>query len=234
MPVALLFDLDGTLVLGGGAGRRAMQRAVREWTQTENDLSGVDMAGRTDPDIFRDLLRASGRPDEPVREDLIALYLQCLREEVARTPGRMAPGVQALLECLAADPHVRLALATGNLEAGARIKLEPHGLNGYFPLGGYGSDSSRREELVATAYRRILQREGLERRTRGIQAIVVGDTPRDVAAARANHMACIAVATGPFDRESLLAAGADVVFADLTEPELFLNAVRRLASPAAG
>src|SRR5690606_21646459 len=134
------FDLDGTLVLGEGAGRRAMERAVLEWTKANRDLSGVDMAGRTDLAIFRDLLKACGRPGEPVADELIALYLRCLREEVARRPGRVAAGVYRLQERGAAEPGIRLALATGNLEAGARIKLETNRLNGYFPLGGFGND----------------------------------------------------------------------------------------------
>lgn len=220
MPVALLFDLDGTLIKGEGAGVRAMIQSVREWTGRP-DVHKADMAGRTDLEIFREMLARVGLADPTPPPELLDLYLTYLEKEVARTPGRTAPGVKDLLLRCQEDTRLRLALATGNLEAGARIKLEPHGLNPFFPVGGYGSDTNDRKQLVALALERVRQREG----RRDVKAIVVGDTPRDVAAAHANGMPCIAVATGPFDAAALAAAGADWVFEDLRQGDAFLDAV---------
>lgn len=229
MPVALLFDLDGTLITGGGAGGRAMVRAVQAWAGSSREVFRPDMAGRTDPDIFRDLLAQLGIEVAEPPEDLVALYVQHLRHEVGRTPGRLAPGVRELVSACAAVPEFRLALATGNIEPGARIKLEPHGLNPYFPVGGFGDDSRDRRELVATALRRVREREG----GAPVPGIVIGDTPRDVHAAHANGLPCVAVATGPFDAASLAAAGADRVLPDLSDRDAFFEAVESLAKGGA-
>src|SRR5690606_1451284 len=144
-----------------------------------------------------------------------------LRREVQRTPGRLAPGVREALTACSDHPGLRLALATGNIEEGARIKLDPHGLNSFFPVGGYGSDSGDRAQLVARALERVKAREGRE----DMRGIVIGDTPRDVAAAHANGMPCVAVATGPYDAAALRDAGADRVLTDMSRVEEFLAAV---------
>lgn len=220
--VALLFDLDGTLVRGQGAGARAMRDAVRQWLGMEDELPSPDTAGQTDLFIFRDLLARAGASYEAPPPGLIELYVQRLREEVNRTPGILLPGVRDVLERSHANGSFRLALATGNIEEGARIKLEPHGLNPFFPVGGYGSDSEERGELVATALERVRRRE----RDRSLPGVVIGDTPRDVAAARANGLPCVAVATGSFSATALAEAGADHVLPDLSDPEAFFRAVR--------
>lgn len=221
MPVALLFDLDGTLIQGEGAGSRAMLQAVREWAGVPV-VHKPDMAGRTDPEIFREMLAQLGFEDTTPPPELMDLYLVHLEREVGKAPGRAAPGVKALLEACQEEPRIRMmALATGNVEAGARIKLEPHGMNGFFPVGGYGSDSRDRPQLVGIALQRARVRAGVP----DMPGVVIGDTPRDVAAARANGMRCIAVATGPYDVASLEAAGADWVFEDLTRVDAFFEAV---------
>lgn len=220
--VALLFDLDGTLVRGAGAGARAMRDAVRQWLGGQEEIPAPDTAGQTDLYLFRDLLARAGVSYEAPPPDLIELYVERLREEVSRAPGTLLPGVRDVLERSRGDGRFRLALATGNIEEGARIKLDPHGLNPFFPVGGYGSDSADRAELVATALERVRRREG----DGALPGVVIGDTPRDVAAARANGLPCVAVATGSFSAAALEEAGAEWVLADLSDGDAFFRAVR--------
>jgi phosphoglycolate phosphatase len=226
MPKLLLFDVDGTLVLTGGAGERAMNRAFAELFGITRGFEGIPMAGRTDPIIVNEALAkagidASGASIARFRER----YFARLAEEMdvpGPRKGRM-PGVGRLLDALEARPDALLALLTGNYAEAARIKLGHFDLWRYFACGAFGEDAAERSQLVEVALRRC-QALGSPEVARG-DVFVVGDTPLDVACARANGAKAIAVATGPYGVGQLRESGADVVFEDLSETATFLTFV---------
>lgn len=201
-----LFDLDGTLLLSGGAGMRALNRAfVREYCLAEA-MEHIRAAGLTDPMIVTEALRTHfGRaPRDGEVARLLALYLAYLPEEVAASEKfRLMPGVPDVIDRLAARGD-QVGLATGNMREGARIKLGHAGLWDRFPFGGFADDSPDRATLVRVAASRAPVPAA------PADTWVVGDTPRDVAAARACGFRALAVATGPHAIDELRATGADV------------------------
>jgi phosphoglycolate phosphatase len=229
MSKLVLFDIDGTLVLTGGAGLRAMTRACQEIVGHADALDGIPVAGRTDWIILHDTLSRLGRDlDRDLFDRLRDRYVEYLRHEILQ-PGKgfngALPGVPELLESLHGRDDVHLALLTGNFEAGARIKLERFDLWRYFRCGAYGDDAPDRNALVPVAVERAA--------ACGIPAmlpadvIVVGDTPHDVACARAAGATPIGVATGGYTADELRACGADVVFDTLRDTERVIEAVGR-------
>lgn len=225
----VLFDIDGTLVLTGGAGLRAMNRACEEIAGHTDALADIPVAGRTDRVILQDVVARLGRElDEGLLADLRARYLEHLREEIER-PGRgvkaVMPGIRELLDALTMRPDVFVGLLTGNFEEGARIKLGHFDLWRYFRCGAYGDDAADRNVLVPFAFERA-RRMGLPD-LHPAHILVVGDTPHDVACARAVGAVPIGVATGGFSVDQLRGSGADVVFEDLSETRLFLDLLDR-------
>ncbi|MDR7481486.1 MAG: haloacid dehalogenase-like hydrolase [Armatimonadota bacterium] len=230
MPVTLLlFDVDGTLIRRSRAARLAFARALRERFGVAPDLRALDTAGRTDAAIMGDVLRSHGLPAAngalaALREGFLHHLAQTIREQ----PGEPCPGVRPLLDVLAARPDMRLALGTGNLERGARIKLAAHDLDRYFPTGGFGDDAAARAAIIAAG----ITRARTHYRVPFDRTVVVGDTPYDLAAARANGAFCLCVATGQFGLEAL--RGADVLLPDLTDLDAVLGALEGLTGgPAA-
>jgi phosphoglycolate phosphatase-like HAD superfamily hydrolase len=221
----ILFDIDGTLVLTGGAGMRAMNRACEDLVRSENAMAGVTFAGRTDWSILDDILRNHGHTlDEARLDELCRRYVTHLAEEIV-LPGRgvkdVMPGIRELLEALAARADVRLGLLTGNFVEGARIKLEYFDLWKYFPWGAFGGDAASRNDLVPIALARAGE-HGID----GIpspQVLVVGDTPNDVECALVAGATPVAVATGSYTADQLRAAGASIVFDDLRDTDAFLK-----------
>jgi len=215
----ILFDIDGTLLSAGGAPRRAFGRALIEFFGTEGAAATDGFAGKTDPQILHDLMRAAGFDEAVIDEradDFFAYYLTRLEAELeAETRHRLHPGVAELLPALAEDPRVTLGLVTGNVVAGARIKLEHFGLWEHFALGAYGSDDRVRNHLVPIAVERAEARTG--RRFEGDEVVVVGDTPADVACARAAGAMAVAVATGVHSTDDLAGHHADVLLESLAE-----------------
>ncbi len=215
----VLFDIDGTLLSAGGAPRRAFRRALVEHFGTEGAAASDDFSGKTDPQIVHDLMRAVGFAEEEVEEritDFFAFYLEELEHELAvETQHRLYPGVAELVPALAADPAVALGLLTGNIEAGARLKLSHFGLWQHFSVGAYGSDDRTRDRLGPVALARARARFG--RSFEGSEVVIVGDTPADVRCAHAIGAVAVAVATGRPSRETLEAAGADVLLDSLAE-----------------
>ncbi len=215
----VLFDIDGTLVLTGAAGLRAMNRACAEILGPGIALEGIPVAGRTDRIILTDVLARHGRAlDEPLLGALRERYVTYLREEI-ELPGHgtkgIMPGVRPLLDELHQRDDVFLGLLTGNFEAGARIKLEYFDLWRYFRCGAYGDDAADRNALVPFAVDRA---QGCGLPALGPEHIlVVGDTPHDVACARAAGAVAVAVATGSFSVDQLRGTGADIVFQDLSD-----------------
>lgn len=220
----LLFDVDGTLVLTGGAGIRAFNLAFEQLYGLQGAMEGVRAGGKTDPaivrEIFRTKLRRQATPEEV--EALTKSYLQLLPEAVERSEGfRLMPGIPRLLELLAARSDVLLGLGTGNFEQAARIKLERAGLNRYFPFGGFGSDSEDRVQLVRIAIDR--GRALLPSRPRDATVYVIGDTHHDIDCGRRNRAVTVAVATGSMSAVQLQAYEPDHLFPDLSIPEAFLR-----------
>lgn len=221
----VLFDIDGTLVLTGGAGIRAMNRAGRDVLGTDALLDGVPIAGRTDWIILHDAVAKLGRGlDEDLFARLRDAYVRHLQEEI-EAPGQGAkgimPGIEALLPVLRSRPDVILGLLTGNFERGARIKLEHFDLWRYFTCGAFGDDAADRNALVPFAVARA--------RDCGLgdvpyeDVIVIGDTPHDVACAEAVGALPVAVATGTYTTAQLRETGAEIVLEDLSDTAGFLR-----------
>ncbi len=211
----LLFDVDGTLVHAGGAGRRAVERALAIHVgQLDRSLVGLRLDGMTDRLIVREVLRALGRPfDDALCDRVLGDYVRFLREEIHGPGYRVLPGVAALLGALRRR-GATMGLCTGNVEEGARVKLSRGGLDGYFGWGGeaicgFAADGEARERIVEAALRRAARRLG--RPVRPDEALVIGDTPRDVEAAHRTGVAVLAVASGRFSVEELRACGAEQV-----------------------
>lgn len=215
----LLFDIDGTLLLSGGAGVRAMTRAFEDLFGIADAFAASDVAGRTDTFILSGALVRAGLPDTPDQHARFrAHYVTRLAEEI-RQPGRgrsgLLPGIAELLGALSGDDTFHLALLTGNYEPAAYLKLGQFGVDRYFGWGAFGEHSADRGELARVALSRAEAR-GVPAPARE-RAIVIGDTPHDVACARAIGARCLAVATGHYTMANLTAAGADVVLPDVTD-----------------
>jgi len=222
----LLFDIDGTLLLSGGAGKRALNRTFEETFGVAGAFNGIPVAGRTDLLILGDVLKRCGVvADAEARARFLTRYCEHFEREILHPGPRkgLMPGVRQLLDRLAQTPGVACALVTGNIARAARIKLEHFGLHRYFACGAYGDDAPRRDDLVPIAVDRA-RRAGIDVDSPQ-QAVVIGDTPLDVQCAAAAGARAVCVATGPFTQEALRRAGADAVLPDLADPEGFLAAV---------
>jgi phosphoglycolate phosphatase len=204
----LLFDIDGTLILSGGAGARALDQAIFDITGLEGALRGARFDGATDLGLLRHALERSGQPQTPeLVTAIFDRYIELLPAALASAPHfRLLPGVEPLLASLKAR-GLPLGLCTGNIVGGARAKLERGGLWERFSFGGYGSDAEARADIVRIALRRAS--EALGREVSPGEALVIGDTPKDVAAAVAAGVPSLGVATGQFSVEELRTAGAD-------------------------
>jgi len=225
-PTIALFDIDGTLLRAGGAGRRAVELALCEVLEDDNgsvSLESVEFAGRTDPWIVRTALMQYGvTANDALINEVLRRYVAHLPRELELASAfEVLPGVLSLLAELTARDDVVVGLGTGNTQPAAYAKLARGGLDSFFSFGGFGSDHTDRAELLRTGLSRGLERAGA--RPGGARVVVIGDTPHDVAAAQAIGAHCVAVSTGGYDGSALEAAGATVVVPDLT------SAVVRLA-----
>jgi phosphoglycolate phosphatase-like HAD superfamily hydrolase len=216
--IAILFDIDGTLLTTGGAGAASWRLAFDELYGIPADIGKFTDTGMTDPDVGRKTFQAVLHR-EPERKEFTRLLerrLHYLHRTVAESEDyRVLPGVQELLPRLINDGYL-LGLVTGNVEAAAHVKLHRARLNRFFSFGGYGSDSTDRGELTRIALKRATMVYGEP--LSPAQAIVVGDTPHDVEGAHAAGMACVGVGSHHFNVEQLREAGADYAIASLQEP----------------
>jgi len=228
----ILFDIDGTILLTDGAGRRAIQRALLEEVGAAGPVESHRFDGKTDPQIVHELLALAGHAaadDQALIAAVCDRYLDLLEDELARPAQvtRLLAGVPELLAALAgpeAERRALVGLLTGNLERGAVLKLRSAGVApARFAVGAYGSDAGRRPELPAIARRRAEAVSG--RAISGDEVMIVGDTPDDVACARAIGARTVAVATGGYDVAALAAVGATHVFADLSDTVAVLDAL---------
>lgn len=205
----VLWDIDGTLLVTGGAGAVAWQRAFQEKWGVEANIEEHTRAGMTDPEIaaiiFSEVIGREGTPEE--RAAAIAAYLGHLEEAVNESSGyRIMPGIEETLPRLA-EQGLLQGIVTGNIEAAAQIKLARGDLNRYFGFGGYGSDAADRTVVTEKALERGERVLGspLDR----AEAISVGDTPRDIQAGHGAGIRVVGVATGDYSVEEQSAAGAD-------------------------
>lgn len=215
--LAILFDIDGTLINSGGAGAASWREAFQELYGVPADIGAYTDAGMTDPEVGRlTFEKVIGRKPSP-RElgRLLARRNAILPRAVAESKGyRVLPGVAELLPRLCEEGYL-LGLTTGGVETAAHIKLARGDLNHYFHFGGYGSDSTERKELT----RKALDRAStiLTHRLLPDEVLVVGDTPKDIEAAHAAGALAVGVATGSNSKEELAQAGADYVLGTLEE-----------------
>lgn len=222
----LLFDIDGTLLLSGGAGKRALNRAFKESFGADDGFDSIPVAGRTDELIFKDALERSGKTaTASSRSEFFSRYYKYLEQEIVH-PGRnkgLMPGVRLLLERLSPLSNVVIGLLTGNFAAAAKIKLQYFGIWDYFVFGAYGDDAPVRDDLVPIAVSRARASDVVI--ASDVEAIVVGDTPLDVRCAIAGGARSVAVCTGSYGEYELREAGADSVLRDLTDSERFVRLI---------
>jgi len=220
------FDIDGTLIWTDGAGRRAIHRAVGEVLAIE-PVANFRFDGRTDGEIVLRFAAGAGlAPDAELMDRVLARYVENLGDELGK-PGhatKVYPGVRELLDLLEPRADCVLGLLTGNVIAGARLKLRSAGIEpGRFRVGAFGSDSHVRDELPAVAQARAGALTG--RAIAGPDVVIIGDTPADVRCGRGIGARAIGVATASYSVEQLVEAGAHVAFADLSDVEAVVEAI---------
>ncbi|HET7543540.1 MAG TPA: HAD family hydrolase [Polyangiaceae bacterium] len=216
-PTVALFDIDGTLIVTGSTGRRAVNRAFLKLYGRADACDSFGFDGMTDRLIARMGFEAIGVEATAAAIDAwLEEYLLALADEVSRADAasyRLLPGMrEAILAAEAAE--VAVGLGTGNVREGARIKLERVGVHHHFRFGGFGCDSEARPELIRLGAERGAAQLAVP--LAACRVVVIGDTPRDVEAARAIDAECIAVATGRYSVAELEASGAHCVFADFS------------------
>jgi len=227
MDTLLLWDIDGTIIKGHGAGVRAMERGFEQAfgrADQKCDLGVVDWAGRTDKWITRAVLEHFGLPasEENVQHYLDA-YMEALAAELANGPGELLPGVIELLDTLHAHPRVAQGLLTGNLRQGAQLKLGHYNAWHYFPFGAFADDSGIRNELGPHALRRAHEQHGVSFAPE--RCFIIGDTPHDIECARVIGARSIAVATGTYTLAELAAHRPTLSLAHLADAEVFLKTI---------
>jgi len=225
----VLFDIDGTILLTAGAGRRAICAALAEEVKDTSAFEGIRFDGKTDPQIVAEMLEAAGQPEpreSPRVRSICERYVELLARELERPTTRttLMPGVGRLLDRLEAAPDVVLGLLTGNLAEGAALKLRAGGIAPErFRVGAYGSDAAHRPDLPPIAARRAEPIFG--RVPRGPEVVIIGDTPADVACGAGIAARAVAVATGGYSVADLAACEPHAVFADLSGTEAVLEAI---------
>ena len=218
LPRLILFDIDGTLLKGGRRLRQWFGESLESVYGEAGDIDGHSFTGKTDPQIVTELMRGAGVSEDRIREllpDLKQEYLSTMSERLIAADMTLLPAVVSVLTRLEQAPEVTLGLLTGNWEGGARSKLGCFDLNRFFPFGAFGDDRIDRSDLPPVALERASQARGRAFGPR--DTLIVGDSPRDVACARAHGIRAAAVATGYTPIEQLEAAGADWVLTELGE-----------------
>ncbi|MFN2316506.1 MAG: HAD family hydrolase [Gemmatimonadales bacterium] len=225
----VLFDIDGTLLLSAGAGRRAIMAAMEDLLPAGQDYQQVRFDGKTDPQIVAELLAAAGdaEPDNPATIGrVLDRYVALLERELSAGERRaeLLRGVADLLDALERESSVMLGLLTGNVVPGAHLKLRAAGLDpGRFRVGAYGSDSHHRPDLPPIATRRAADLLGHE--PEGDRVVIIGDTPADVTCGAGIGARAIAVATGAYPIEELEAYLPWRAFPDLGNTDAVVEAI---------
>ena len=222
----VLFDIDGTILTLRGTGNESMVRAIERVFGRTPDLAGYSMSGKTDPQIFLDLLaRVDISADEGRArfDELADVYVEELGSRVGASDAYVYPGVAEVIERLGKRADVLLGLLTGNLERGAWIKLRHVGLDSWFRLGGFGDGAEMRSEIPPRVLSRAQQMD--DRPLSGNQTVVIGDTPADIHCARPLGVRTVAVATGRFAVEDLLVHEPHAVLPDMADTERAIDAI---------
>jgi phosphoglycolate phosphatase-like HAD superfamily hydrolase len=217
-----LFDIDGTLIASGGAGKSALERALSEEFGIERIADELTLSGRTDRAILADLIRLHDLDPSPVTSQRITTsYLRNLPASLASGQGCILPGILELLQALRQRADVRVGLLTGNIPEGARIKLSHFGLWDYFGFGGYGDLHLDRDDVARAALEEVKARHAGRVVSEGIW--VIGDTPLDIRCARAIGARVAAVATGWYSFAELAAHEPDLLVDDFSDPHSLLR-----------
>jgi phosphoglycolate phosphatase-like HAD superfamily hydrolase len=213
-----LFDIDGTLVSTGGAGKAALYEALRTGFNVTRSSEAVAIHGRTDRGITQDLFLHHGIEDHPDNwNHFRSEYLRHLPELMSRMNGCVLPGIISMLERLRTRTDVVMGLLTGNTRAGAQAKLRHYQLDHYFEFGGFGDEHPDRIDVARTALKEARQRVQGDIDLNRVW--VIGDTPGDVRCGRAIGARVIAVATGDSTHEELVAANPDHLARDFGDHE---------------
>ncbi len=223
--VILLFDIDGTLLSTGGAGRTAFITAFEAETGASDAYEGFSFAGRTDRAIVRAGLEAAGLPDsDELIDNVLDHYIGLLQTNVRSSDGYVVhPGVHDAVRAVSVHTTA-VGLGTGNIERGARIKLDRAELNPFFAFGGFGCDAEERSELIRAGATRGAAKLGLP--LNECEVIVIGDTIRDVQAAHAIGGKCVGVGTGGASRDVFVDAGAEWYFDTLAHSDAIPHLVK--------
>ncbi|WP_428057626.1 HAD family hydrolase [Candidatus Avelusimicrobium fimicolum] len=226
MKKLVLFDLDGTLVNAGGAGRTSLRKAIKELYGVEPEFDHSLISGRTDLDNFSivySLIKKGKKPTAAEMKKMKAKYLEILPTEVHAVVRckkyDLIPGVEKFLKMLAKDKDVILGLGTGNLEEGAKIKLEPSKLASYFTVGGYGEDGKTREEMLQAAVKRAEKK--FKTKLEPDQVYVIGDTHRDICAAKNCGFHSAVLTNGFGDAQKIQRAAAELETKDFNDLTTF-------------
>ncbi|NNE71109.1 MAG: HAD hydrolase-like protein [Rhodothermales bacterium] len=213
----LLFDIDGTLLMAPGVGRRHFESALTALCGRRVSADGVAFAGRTDRSLAREMLERAGYTEEIENAitEVLDAYAARVEDDIQPEDVDILPGVRALLDELQDDPGLDLGVLTGNLERTGRAKLAAGALDDFFSFGAFGSDHEDRNELPFFARTRATSVLG--RPVAFASLVIIGDTEHDVRCGHHVGARTVAVCTGNVDRESLLTAGPDLLLEDLTE-----------------
>lgn len=234
----VLFDVDGTLIARGDpahlaavdAGLRAMVPSVGV------SIRDIDFDGKVDRQIVRELLQAGGIAEQPDPALVLTILRIAADDYRASWEGRLGdadllPGVRALIERLAGDDRFALGVLTGGIRGIVETKMKRLRLDPYFPVGAFGDEVDARADLLPLAVRRAETRYDVKFVPGDV--VVVGDTPHDIAAAHAGHVACLAVATGRFTVDELKAEGGDVVLVDLSNSDDVISVLQSISLASA-
>lgn len=245
----ILFDIDGTLIDSGEAGTRSLNLAFEEVLAVKHAFGGISMAGKTDIQIIREALDKFGfKTEEKTVGQILKAYTAHLLVEMNNDRKHIKPGINDILERLSGKRNCVIGLLTGNIEDGAKIKLDAFGLTGYFnlsndlqdfsshegsdaeppplslmPFGAFGSDNEDRNKLLPIAVSRFKAFSG--RTVAYEDCVVIGDTPFDVQCAKPYGATVVAVATGPYPAEHLRMTEADMVLGSLSDSEAFMGLI---------
>jgi len=223
----ILFDIDGTLLRDGIAAKIAFARALRDTYQTSGPIEGFRFAGMTDPECVSEIMRLAGIDERTIlarREECLRRYVELLAIEVREhQDAHLYPGVRELLERLNKLDNVLVGLLTGNVLQGAQLKLRRWNLEPYFRFGAFGDDHENRSVLAQIALDKARALSG--RPFSGAETTVIGDTPKDIACARAIGARAVAVATGSISREALAACDPDALLDSFEDHEAALRAL---------
>jgi phosphoglycolate phosphatase-like HAD superfamily hydrolase len=223
----ILFDIDGTLLRDGIAAKIAFARALRDTYQTSGPIEGFSFAGMTDPECVSQIMRLAGVDERTIlarRDECLRRYVELFAVEVREhQDAHLYPGVRELLERLNKLDHVLVGLLTGNVLPGAQLKLRRWNLEPYFRFGAFGDDHENRAVLAQVALEKARVLSG--RAFSGSETTVIGDTPKDIACARAIGARAVAVATGPISKEALAACDPDALLDSFEDHEAALRAL---------